>query len=250
VGALWIGTSGWHYAGWIGDFYPEKTPKKGLLRLYAEHFPTCEINASFYRVPSEKAVQGWHDSSPDGFLFAWKASRFVTHNKKLNDVGESVVFILDRMKGLEEKFGPVLWQLPPNLHRNDDRLAGFLKLLPKDQMHVVEFRHPGWYERPVFDLLADHDVALCISDHHDAPAPFEVTAGHVYIRPHGPGGRYHGHYGDKALGDWAGRIARLRHAGKTVFTYFDNDQKAAAPKDAQRLIDLCARAGAVTRHAA
>lgn len=244
MGTLRIGTSGWHYQGWIGPFYPAGTPKKALLGAYAAHFSTTEINASFYRVPSEAAVAGWREGTPDGFLFAWKASRFVTHNKKLRDAGESVAYILSRMDGLGEKFGPVLWQLPPNLHRDDERLAAFLKLLPKRRLHVVEFRHPGWYEQKVFDILGDHDVALCISDHHDAPAPWAVTAGHVYVRPHGPGGRYFGRYDEPTLRRWAKDIARWRRGRRSVFVYFDNDQKSAAPQDAERLIELTEKAGA------
>lgn len=235
---LRAGTSGWQYGHWIGRFYSPGTRRKDLLRAYAEHFSTTEINASFYRLPTEKAVAAWREQTPDGFLFAWKASRYVTHVKRLRDVAESVALVLGRMAGLGPKSGPVLWQLPPGLHRDDRRLADFLRLLPTQHRHAVEFRHPSWYEAAVLGLLADRDVALCISDHAAAPAPWEATARFVYLRGHGPGGRYRGRYDDAVLADWAGRIDRFRAAGRAVFAYFDNDVDGCAPADAKRLIAL------------
>ena len=243
MGTLRIGCSGWHYLDWIGPFYPPGTPLKRLLRAYAGRFSTTEINNSFYRVPTEKAVRTWREETPEGFLFAWKASRFITHNRKLRDAGDSIAFIFGRMDGLGDKFGPVLWQLPPQLGRDDARLAAFLKLLPKRRLHAVEFRNPGWYEKPIFDLLRDRDVALCISDHHDAPAPRLATAGHVYVRLHGPGGGYQGDYPRAALARWAADIGKWRRTGKSVFLYFDNDWQAAAPRDAATLIRLVRNRG-------
>ena len=238
TGAARIGTSGWHYVHWIGGFYPARTPKRALLAYYTQHFSTAEINASFYHTPAEKTVAAWREQTPDDFFFAWKASRYITHRKRLLDVGESVAFIFGRMAALGEKFGPVLWQLPPGLTPDHDRLARFLALLPTDRLHTVEFRHPGWYEAGVFRLLADHNVALCISDHAAAPAPFEATAGHVYVRGHGPGGRYFGNYSDEILGEWAARIRAWQAEGRPVFCYFDNDIGGAAPIDAKRLMEL------------
>jgi uncharacterized protein YecE (DUF72 family) len=143
------------------------------------------------------------------------------------------------MLGLGDKLGPALFQLPPQLRLNLPRLEAFLALLPRDRRHTVEFRHPSWYADEVFDLLRRHDVAFCISDHHDAPAPCVATASFVYWRGHGPGGRYHGSYSDKALADWADRIARWRAEGRDVYAYFDNDIGCAAPGDALRLKALC-----------
>jgi uncharacterized protein YecE (DUF72 family) len=235
---LRIGCSGWAYKDWRGPFYPPEVRVKDHLAYYASRFSTAEINASFYRLPSDKAVRAWRDTAPDGFLFAWKASRFLTHNKKLNDPRDSLDLIYGRMEGLGDRFGPVLFQLPPMLHLNLDRLAGFLALLPSKRRATIEFRHPSWYVRPVFDLLRDHDVSLCLSDHHSAPAPWEVTASWVYVRAHGPGGRYFGRYPDMDLQAIAARINGWRGEGKDVFCYFDNDIKSAAPKDAERLIAL------------
>lgn len=238
-----IGTSGWHYAGWIGPFYPKATPKKAMLAAYAERFSTTEINASFYRVPSAATVETWREGTPDGFLFAWKASRFVTHFKQLKDVGENVAFIVDRMAALGDTFGPVLWQLPPRMKADRERLARFLAELPRDRHHAVEFRNPDWFSEAVLRCLSNAGVALCLSDHADAPAPWEVTADHVYIRPHGPGGRYEGRYEEATLGDWAGRIVDWQGEGRAVYCYFDNDVKSAAPFDAMSLRDMVAARG-------
>jgi uncharacterized protein YecE (DUF72 family) len=239
---LRIGCSGWAYKDWRGPFYPPEVRVKDHLAYYASRFSTAEINASFYRLPTDKAVQAWRDTVPDGFVFAWKASRFLTHNKKLNDPKDSLELIYGRMDALGDRFGPVLFQLPPMLHLNLDRLAAFLALLPGTRRATIEFRHPSWYVGPVLDLLRDHDVSLCLSDHHSAPAPWEVTASWVYVRAHGPGGHYHGRYPDKDLQAMAARIKTWRSEGKDVFCYFDNDIKSAAPKDADRLIALSADA--------
>jgi uncharacterized protein YecE (DUF72 family) len=238
VAQLRIGCSGWTYRDWVGPFYPKTVKVKDRLAFYASQFDTTEINGSFYRLPTEKAVAAWAATAPEGFVYAWKVSRFITHNKKLKDCADSVDLVFGRMRGLGDSYGPALIQLPPMLHRDDTRLAEFLKLLPARRRHTVEFRHPSWYEKPVFDLLAEHNVALCISDHHDAPSPWEVTADWVYVRGHGPGGHYHGRYSKKDLEGWARSIAGWRKAGRDVYAYFDNDVKSAAPRDARILKDL------------
>jgi uncharacterized protein YecE (DUF72 family) len=238
MGQLRIGCSGWVYKDWTGPFYPEGTKDKDRLAYYATRFDTAEINASFYRLPSEKMVAGWAERAPEGFLYAWKVSRFITHNKKLNDCADSVALVFGRMAPLAEHYGPALIQLPPQLRRNDDRLAAFLKLLPKDRRHTVEFRHPSWYDPAVLRILADFDASLCISDHHHAPAPWEVTASWVYVRGHGPGGRYFGRYPDEELAMWKRQIDGFRARGLDVYAYFDNDIKSAAPFDAETLKTL------------
>ncbi|HEY8003688.1 MAG TPA: DUF72 domain-containing protein [Phenylobacterium sp.] len=242
MSALRIGCSGWTYKDWKGPFYPAKTPDRLLLEHYATCFDTAEINASFYRLPSEQMVEGWTRRPPRGFLFAWKVSRFITHNKKLNDCADSVALVFGRMAPLGDRLGPALVQLPPMLHRDDDRLARFLDLLPKGGRCTVEFRHPSWYDPAVFRILADHDAALCISDHHSAPSPWEATASFVYLRGHGPGGRYRGRYPPAELDLWAERIAAWRRQGRDAFAYFDNDIKSAAPFDAQALMTLAGAA--------
>jgi uncharacterized protein YecE (DUF72 family) len=222
-------------------------PTKDFLAFYAGHFSTTELNNSFYRLPTAKAVDAWCEGSPDGFLFAWKASRYLSHLKRLKEPEEP----LERMMGvatrLGDKLGPILVQLPPNMKVDRERLAFFLGALPEGPRFTLEFRHPSWYEPAIFDLLRDHDVSLCISDHADAPSPWEATASFVYVRGHGPGGRYAGHYTDEDLDRWAAHIRSWRLGRRDVYVYFDNDQKTAAPKDAHRLID---RVGDAARRAA
>jgi len=232
-----IGCSGWTYKDWKGPFYPVRSPDRLRLEYYASRFDTAEINASFYRLPSEAMVAGWARRAPADFTFAWKVSRFITHNKKLKDCADSVALVWGRMAPLAGKLGSALIQLPPMLRRNDERLASFLDLLPPGR-HTVEFRHPSWYAPEVFAILRDRDAALCISDHHSAPSPWEVTASWAYVRAHGPGGRYHGRYPAQTLAAWAERIAGWRAAGLDVFAYFDNDIKSAAPFDAEALMGL------------
>ena len=233
-----IGTSGWHYEAWRGPFYPEDIKTKDFLSFYITRFSTTELNNPFYRLPTEAAVQAWRESTPETFLFAWKASRLITHLKRLKEVEENVPFMFKRAEGLGQKLGPALFQLPPSLKANRERLARFLNLLPKNRRHTFEFRHPSWYEPPILDLLGEHDAALCLSDHAAAPAPWAVTASFVYIRAHGPSGRYWGSYSDESLRQWADDIAAWRAQARAVYCYFDNDIKSAAPADAQRLFAM------------
>jgi uncharacterized protein YecE (DUF72 family) len=235
MSALRIGCSGWVYKDWRGPFYPPEVRAGDWLDYYATRFDTAEINASFYRLPSEAMVERWASRAPDGFVFAWKVSRFITHNKKLKDCAGPVERVFGRMAPLGRAYGPALIQLPPQLRRDDERLASFLALLPKHRRHTVEFRHDSWYAPEVFKILADFDAALCISDHHSAPAPWKVTASWVYLRGHGPGGRYTGRYPQDVLMRWAAAIADWRSEGRDVYAYFDNDVKSAAPRDALKL---------------
>lgn len=236
VKGIEIGTSGWHYASWRGPFYPKSVKVKDQLAYYTTRFSTTEINNSFYRLPTEKAVREWRAAVPRDFVFGWKASRYITHFRRLKDCEDSIKLVFGRMNELGENFGPVLFQLPPQFHADRERLAGFLKLLPKKRRQAFEFRHASWYAPEIFEVLADHNVALCISDHAAAPSPWEVTADFVYLRGHGPGGRYKGAYSDKALDEWAASLRSWRKGRREVYVYFDNDQKSQAPKDADRLI--------------
>jgi uncharacterized protein YecE (DUF72 family) len=191
---VWIGTSGWTYDGWRGPFYAPDVAKTNWLCWYAGQFRTTEINGSFYRTPSLKAVEAWRDQTPKDFLFAWKASKFITHWKRLNEnCPNSIELMETRLKALSPKVGAVLFQLPPQFSKNRERLASFLNMLPRCYPYAFEFRHESWYDDDIYQLLRAHDVALCISDHHDAPSPWEVTARHVYLRGHGPDGRYKNH---------------------------------------------------------
>jgi uncharacterized protein YecE (DUF72 family) len=235
---LRIGCSGWVYDHWKETFYPAGLRAADRLAFYAARFSTAEINASFYRLPTEQAVANWARTAPEGFVFAWKVSRYLTHSKRLKDPQESLALVFDRMQGLGAKAGPALFQLPPQMKRDDARLAAFLPHLPRGWRHVIEFRHPSWYAPEVLAMLEAHDVALCLSDHAAAPAPWAATASFVYVRGHGPSGRYFGDYTDEALNEWAARIAGWRAQGRDVYAYFDNDIGTAAPADASRLIQL------------
>ena len=237
---VWVGTSGWTYDGWRGPFYPAEVSKKAWLAWYATRFASAEVNFSFYRTPSLEAVRGWHQQTPADFLFAWKASKFITHWKRLNEhtCQNSLDLMATRLKALGRKAGPVLFQLPPNLEADAERLERFLRLLSRRYLHAFEFRHPSWYARNILQVLRDYDVALCVSDHHHAPAPWISTAKHVYIRGHGRDGRYKDNYSDATLDEWSRHIRKWRRQGKMVFAFFDNDQKSAAPVDAQRLMTM------------
>ncbi len=236
-----VGTSGWHYKSWHGPFYPEDLKIKDFLSYYMERFDTAEINNSFYRLPTEQVVRAWRESVPDGFLFAWKASRFITHMKKLKEIEESMNLVFGRMENLGDAFGPVLFQMPPIFRASDetrDRVARCLSLVPQNRRVAFEFRHPSWYEEATFRILRDHNAALCLSDHANAPAPWVITADFIYVRAHGTDGRYAGSYSEETLRAWSHWIADRYREGRDVYAYFDNDIKSAAPGDAQALLRL------------
>jgi uncharacterized protein YecE (DUF72 family) len=234
-----IGTSGWSYRSWRGPFFPEALPARLHLAFYAERFATAELNGVFYRTPTEAAVRGWAEQTPDDFVFAWKASKFITHWKRLKETSVNSIALLEsRLRLLGRKAGPILFQLPPNFEKDRERLRHFLKLLPARRRYAFEFRHPSWYEDNILDLLRDNDIALCISDHRDAPAPWVATADFVYVRGHGPSGQYRGRYRAETLEGWKRRLMAMRSAGRTAYVYFDNDQKSAAPADALKLMRM------------
>jgi uncharacterized protein YecE (DUF72 family) len=231
-----IGTSGWHYDSWRGPFYPAGLPLKSQLQYYASQFQTTELNGVFYRTPTPEAVTSWKEQTGKDFVFTWKASKFITHWKRLSaNSANSLELMETRLSLLGDKVGPVLFQLPPNFRADADRLSGFLRMLSPKRRYSFEFRHPSWYSTQIMRLLANENISLCISDHHDAPTPWKRTADFVYIRGHGPGGRYKGHYSGDTLAAWATRIRAWKARGYDAFVFFDNDQKSAAPIDALKL---------------
>jgi uncharacterized protein YecE (DUF72 family) len=231
-----IGTSGWHYDSWRGPFYPTGLPIKLQLQYYASQFQTAELNGVFYRTPTPKAARSWKEQTGKDFVFTWKASKFITHWKRLSaKSANSLELMEDRLSLLGDKVGSVLFQLPPNFQADADRLSNFTRMLSPKRRYSFEFRHSSWYSPQIMRLLAKENISLCISDHHDAPAPWKRTADFVYIRGHGPGGRYKGHYTRNALAAWAKRIRAWKAQGHDVFVFFDNDQKSAAPIDALKL---------------
>ena len=230
-----IGTSGWHYAHWVATFYPEDMKPKDFLGYYLKHFKTVEINNSFYHLPQEKTLINWKNAVPKDFLFAVKASRFITHMKKLREPKKSIKLFFERMKFLGNKLGPILFQLPPYWHCNIDRLKEFLEVLPKKYQYTFEFRDQTWINPDVTNLLQEYNAAFCIYDLNYFTSPKLVTADFVYIRLHGPNGAYAGSNSDKQLKKWAKDIKKWNKSGKTVYCYFDNDELGYAPKDALRL---------------
>jgi len=231
-----IGTSGWHYDSWRGPFFPQGLPLKAQLQFYASQFPTAELNGVFYRTPTPETVKSWRDQTGKDFVFAWKASKFITHWKRLSDNSVNSLELLEnRLSFLGGKVGPILFQLPPNFKADGDRLGKFFKMLPRKRRYSFEFRDRSWYTPKILRMLSEENISLCLSDHHDAPSPWKRTADFVYIRGHGPGGRYKGHYPTRALEDWTKRIRSWRKQGSDVYVYFDDDQKSAAPADALKL---------------
>ncbi|MFL5894929.1 MAG: DUF72 domain-containing protein [Thermoleophilaceae bacterium] len=235
-----IGCSGWNYADWKGRFYPQKgCPASRWLEYYARNFDTVEINSTFYRLASRDAVARWVQQTPDHFVFAPKISRFITHMKRLTDMEQAVERFYERIEPLtaSPKLGPVLWQLPENFHRNDERLAYALDRLPPGR-HCFEFRHPSWFEDDVYAQLRDHDVALVIGDHPDRPfQSYEFTTDFTFVRFHtGARGRG-GNYSRTEIDEWAQRLRDWRRE-VDVFAYFNNDWKGYAVRNA---IDLTRR---------
>jgi uncharacterized protein YecE (DUF72 family) len=238
VDRLYIGTSGWIYKGWAGAFYPKRLKQAEHFNYYATHFPTVEINATFYRLPTENMVRGWHDKAPEGFIFAVKGSRFITQMKKLKVEPESIQIFFDRVEPLAEHLGPILWQLPPMLHKDIPRLKHFLELLPTEFRYAVEFRHPSWMDSEVFDLLRTHDCAHASVSSLRMPMDLTVTTDFVYIRFHGlEHGAAHD-YTREELQPWAEHCRAALEDGKTVYAYFNNDWNCRAPENAKMMIEM------------
>lgn len=228
----YIGTSGWHYDHWRDRFYPEKLAKAKWLEFYAGHFTTVELNNSFYRLPSEAAFAAWRDSSPANFTFAVKVSRFITHIKRLRNTEEALDNFVTRARILGEKLGPLLYQLPPNMHRNDEVLESFLSTLPQGMQHVFEFRHQSWLEAKVFEILHRYNTGLCVFDMPSSSCPLVATADFAYVRFHGSTGLYWSCYSDEEIADWAKALANLAANLKAVYIYFNNDAEAFAVRNA------------------
>lgn len=240
MATLHLGTSGYVYKHWKGFFYPSSLPARRWLPWYAQVFTTVELNAPFYRLPTAQAVDGWREAVPPGFLFACKGSRFLTHMKRLADVGEGLERYYTPILRLGRKLGPVLWQLPPHMTRPDpERLDRFLAAQPGGVRQVVEFRHPAWYHPEVLEVLRRHRAALCEHDLVQAPEPApKPTAPFRYVRFHGAGSRYAGRYGREALRAVARDLRSWRARGHTAWVYFNNDLHGHALLDAFDLAEL------------
>ena len=245
-GAVLIGTSGWTYGDWRGPVY-HHAPQSRWLAAYAERFPTVEVNATFYRLPTPRMVQRWVDQTPENFCFSVKVSRYLTHVRRLQDVEDGMARLMELLEPMTEagKRGPMLWQLPPSFRRDDSRLGHALEHLPAGR-HAFEFRDPSWFCQPVFRLLHDAGAALVVGDVPGRPyQTFNATAGWRYLRFHrGARGR-RGNYSDRELDVWAARVRRWCRSGD-VYAYFNNDWEAFAVRNA---MGLERRLGAEARRA-
>jgi len=235
-----IGTSGWEYRHWAGRFYPKALPRDRWFEFYADAFDTVELNNPFYRLPTAEIFGGWAEQAPHDFRYAVKASRYLTHLKRLREPGEPLERLWTRALRLGVHLGPMLYQLPPRWKPNPERLSTFLAAVPRDRPQTIEFRDRRWYRPDMIGLLTTSPVALCL---HDMPgSAWRTPIGPlVYVRFHGAGERYGGSYSPQALTAWADRIAGWSRAGIPVWAYFNNDGDANAVRDAVRLRDLVGR---------
>jgi uncharacterized protein YecE (DUF72 family) len=245
---VYIGTSGWAYKDWQKHFYPADVPAKRHFEFYATQFPTVEINATFYRLPTPDTVKGWRDKAPSGFVFAVKGSRFITHILKISGVSKGLRKYFNRIKPLEKRIGVVLWQLPPFMKKNPERLGKFLKVLPKNYSHAVEFRHKSWYEgKETFEVLRKYKAAHVNLSSRGMPMNLTVTADFVYIRFHGlENGAAHD-YTRAELQPWARFIRKESRAAKSVYAYFNNDVNVHAPDNAKMLMKMVGKAAVEAR---
>ena len=272
VARIRIGISGWNYAGWRGDFYPKGLVQRHELAFAAEKLTSIEINGSFYSLQRPSSYAAWREQTPEGFVFAVKGGRFITHMKKLAGVESALAnFFASGVLALGPKLGPILWQLPPNLGFDAERLAGFFDQLPRTtgeaaeiakrhdakvpddraltvaeddrpMRHALEVRHHSFAVPEAVALLRSHDIAFVVADTAGRwPLVEEITSDHMYVRLHGDLELYTSGYTPEALDRWAEKIRRWAEAGQDVYVYFDNDAKGYAPHDAMALIERCGR---------
>jgi len=231
-----VGTSGWTYPHWKNVFYPAAWKKSRWLEYYTEYFDTVEVNATFYRLPQAKTVEGWKRRTPDLFLWAVKANQYITHTKRLKEPREPLERFYSVASALEEKLGPILFQLPPSLPFDEERFSGFCRCLRRSYRHVLEVRHSSWISDRLFAILEEYNMALCISD-TAGRYPFHeaVTADFMYVRLHGSKKLYASDYSEEELQAWAQRINTW---GKDTYLYFDNDFEGHAVGNAKRLKEI------------
>lgn len=236
-----VGCCGWNYRHWQGVFYPRELGPAEWFGFYARSFDTVEVNNTFYVLPEPQVFDAWEQEAPEGFVYAIKASRFLTHMKKLIAPEEPLARILGRARRLGDHLGPVLYQLPPRWRCNHERMRAFLSLLPADLTHVFEFRDPSWYEGSLLRMLAEHGACLCAHDMPGSASGPRAIGKVAYVRFHGAGGRYSGSYSEAALRPWAEWLAAQHREGREVYAYFNNDIGGHAVGDALRLRAMLAR---------
>ncbi len=230
-----IGTSGWHYGHWEGRYYPADLPKSKWFEYYARDFDTVEINNTFYQLPKPQTFELWHKQAPKNFLYTVKANRFITHIKRLKDPQEPLERFLKGALLLKEHLGPILYQLPPNTHKDLDRLRAFLRVLPKDLIAVFEFRHESWFSDDTYTLLNEFNAGFCIHDLSGMNVPRIVTGDVIYLRFHGTTDRYSGCYSKTTLRNWSKWIKDRAKDVRGIYVYFNNDIYAYAVYNAKTL---------------
>ena len=229
----WIGTSGYSYPEWKGNFYPEKMAAKDMLRFYAERFPTVEINNTFYRMPKEAVLKGWADQVPEHFRFVTKASQRITHFERLKECGELLQYLYRVTATLGARLGPLLFQLPPNFKKDVPRLESFFADLPEQRRIAFEFRHASWFDDEVFDTLRRQGVALCVADTGEEPAtPLVATTDWGYLRLRRE------EFSDAELGEWAQKIRE--QPWTDAFVFLKHEEEGRGPKLAAKLMEFCA----------
>ncbi|MHC4395346.1 MAG: DUF72 domain-containing protein [Planctomycetota bacterium] len=234
-GDIRIGTSGWYYNHWSGLFYPAQLPKSKWFEYYAKHFDTVEINNTFYQLPKRQSVKKWYGQAPKNFIYAVKANRYITHIKRLKEAAESLERFFETADLLKKKLGPVLYQLPPNLHKDLDLLGSFVGLLPRNRIAVFEFRHKSWYSEDTYKLLDQTGVGFCVHDMPGKQTPRIITGDIIYVRFHGPTGKYVGSYTKSALKNWIQWLKGQSKKARGTYIYFNNDFEAYAVNNAKQL---------------
>lgn len=232
-GRAFVGTSGWSYTSWRPKFYPEGTKSAGFLSYYATRLATIEINYTFNHLPTEKNVTEWTAATPEDFIFGLKASQQITHRKQLREPAETLPIFFERARLLGDRLGPILFQTPPWVRRDDDRLAMFLAALPRDVRCVLEVRDPSWYAPEIYDLLRAANVPLVHAEGEKAPSPVDTlgqTADFAYARLRNASG-----YSDDAVDAWAERLRAILASGKDVYAYFRHDEDGSNALSAERL---------------
>uniref|UniRef100_A0A2H5FRV1 DUF72 domain-containing protein n=1 Tax=Legionella sainthelensi TaxID=28087 RepID=A0A2H5FRV1_9GAMM len=225
--SFYIGTSGWSYSGWMGNFYPEKIQPNKILPYYAGVLNSVELNNSFYQIPKEKNVINWVNITPSNFIFSCKANRYITHFQKLKDSTESLDKLLKAFSKFEEKLGPILFQFPPWWKIEISTLKKFIHQLPKNYLYTFEFRHKSWFCEQLYEVLEKNQMSLCFYDHKMYRSPEIVTSSFIYIRMHGPKEEaYKGAYEDTTLNEYAQKFISWEKENKIIYCYFDNDEKS------------------------
>ncbi|MBI2012494.1 DUF72 domain-containing protein [Candidatus Curtissbacteria bacterium] len=255
MGKVYVGTSGWVYSDWRGNFYPKDLPQRRWLEFYSQHFKTVEVNSTFYHQMKPATFENWAKSVPDGFIFAVKASRFITHIKRLNVPKESIKTFFESISHLGRKLGPILFQCPPRWGADEKRLEPFLDLSvslarPRLARLAFEFRDSSWFDHSVYEVLKKYNAALVIAEsggHPTSPRELRgarwpsgevITADFTYIRFHGEGGSYATKYSNGELKIWAGKIKKWQKQGLDVYAYFNNDVAGFAVENARELISM------------